>query len=283
MRKKCFIFSLCLAMFFVVFSSSALAASEYDSDVTLVKYLRLGAPGPYGEQSCTEGTRDVSLDWSEVLTSEVNHSVLWFEHDHYPEFISSFESNVESGSGWFVQQVTDGINGTNGLEVKVGIFEPTSEIYFDSSHRLAGFENGKTLTMFINSNTSNCSIRLEIVNYSNVESFNSIAPENLLFIASENITYPTGYEGKEIPSQYEAPSPSYVAMGDSFSSGEGNPPFETGTDEEGVNECHRSPQAYPRLLQGDAYLATMANGICGLFRRDYGECPLRRFVRWKLD
>ncbi len=46
----------------------------------------------------------------------------------------------------------------------------------------------------------------------------------------------------------------YVAMGDSFSSGEGNPPFLSGTDNGGVNECHRSDAAYPRLLDDDINL-----------------------------
>jgi lysophospholipase L1-like esterase len=41
----------------------------------------------------------------------------------------------------------------------------------------------------------------------------------------------------------------YVAMGDSFSSGEGVPPFETGTAVPGTNECHRSTVAYPRVLE----------------------------------
>jgi len=40
----------------------------------------------------------------------------------------------------------------------------------------------------------------------------------------------------------------YVAMGDSFSSGEGVPPFESGTADVGVNVCHRSPKAYSRVL-----------------------------------
>jgi PKD domain/Bacterial Ig domain/Carboxypeptidase regulatory-like domain len=40
----------------------------------------------------------------------------------------------------------------------------------------------------------------------------------------------------------------YVALGDSFSSGEGNPPFEDGTDVEGEDTCHRSSVAYPHLL-----------------------------------
>lgn len=61
--------------------------------------------------------------------------------------------------------------------------------------------------------------------------------------------YPQTYEGEFPP--IEMPPAKYVAMGDSFSSGEGNYPFEYGTDVNDVNECHRSPQAYPRLLQNN--------------------------------
>lgn len=65
-----------------------------------------------------------------------------------------------------------------------------------------------------------------------------------------NTTYPQGYAGTVIPTT--EPRAKYVAMGDSFSSGEGNPPFETGTDS--FDKCHRSSVAYPRLLQNDASL-----------------------------
>jgi hypothetical protein len=40
----------------------------------------------------------------------------------------------------------------------------------------------------------------------------------------------------------------YVAMGDSFQSGEGAGDYEDGTDVGGVNMCHRSAHAYPRRL-----------------------------------
>ena len=41
----------------------------------------------------------------------------------------------------------------------------------------------------------------------------------------------------------------YVALGDSFASGEGLPPYEPGTDT-AVNQCHRSAaQSYPELLE----------------------------------
>lgn len=56
----------------------------------------------------------------------------------------------------------------------------------------------------------------------------------------------------------------YVALGDSFSSGEGNPPFDAWTDYDGVNECHRSNAAYPRLLAAD--------GSLGLNLVDFAAC-----------
>jgi hypothetical protein len=40
---------------------------------------------------------------------------------------------------------------------------------------------------------------------------------------------------------------SYAALGDSYSSGEGNPPFLAGTNSNG-DFCHRSSAAYPNLL-----------------------------------
>ncbi|MFB6718694.1 SGNH/GDSL hydrolase family protein [Kribbella sp. NPDC056345] len=53
-----------------------------------------------------------------------------------------------------------------------------------------------------------------------------------------------------VPSQ---PRVNYVALGDSFSSGEALEPFIAGTDDPGIDEpgsdeCHRSEQAYPFLL-----------------------------------
>ena len=43
------------------------------------------------------------------------------------------------------------------------------------------------------------------------------------------------------------PGARYVALGDSYSSGEGNPPFANGTDG-GGDYCHRSAAAYPEVL-----------------------------------
>ncbi|MEO8602610.1 MAG: GDSL-type esterase/lipase family protein [bacterium] len=47
----------------------------------------------------------------------------------------------------------------------------------------------------------------------------------------------------------EAVSLDYAALGDSFSSGEGVRPYVNGTDQDGVNECHRSEYAYSNVLR----------------------------------
>ena len=47
-----------------------------------------------------------------------------------------------------------------------------------------------------------------------------------------------------------APVSRYVALGDSYASGEGLAPYENGTDNPPTNSCHRSEtQSYPELLE----------------------------------
>lgn len=50
----------------------------------------------------------------------------------------------------------------------------------------------------------------------------------------------------------QRPTSSYVALGDSFSAGEGLPPFQSGTSIENTNKCHRSDTAYPQLIAGSS-------------------------------
>jgi lysophospholipase L1-like esterase len=107
-----------------------------------------------------------------------------------------------------------------------------------------------------------------------------------IFLNTFPVDYPVGYEGAVIESEDVPPAPTYVAMGDSYSSGEGNAPFMSETDVDGINECHRSNQAYPQLLQNDPDLETghmqfvacsgattshVRNG--GTYDNHYGEGP----------
>jgi lysophospholipase L1-like esterase len=53
--------------------------------------------------------------------------------------------------------------------------------------------------------------------------------------------------GRVAFSSPNAPRRTYIAMGDSYSSGEGNPPFDSDSDRPG-DACHRSAEAWPRVL-----------------------------------
>jgi streptogramin lyase len=56
---------------------------------------------------------------------------------------------------------------------------------------------------------------------------------------------------------------SYVSLGDSYSSGEGNPPYAPGTDDHDAPDlCHRSSTAYAPLLDGAAGLGPPVYGAC---------------------
>lgn len=70
---------------------------------------------------------------------------------------------------------------------------------------------------------------------------------------SNNGTVPLWYYGAKL---LEVTGKNYVALGDSYSAGEGLEPFMPGTDgAPGWNDCHRSTQAYPHLLYGDPDIA----------------------------
>ena len=77
-----------------------------------------------------------------------------------------------------------------------------------------------------------------------------------------------------VPSQ---PVISYVALGDSYSSGEGNapPPFDGGTATP-ADQCHRSPHAWPRILAAQSGIAIRHLACSGATLNDvtagkYGE------------
>ncbi len=61
----------------------------------------------------------------------------------------------------------------------------------------------------------------------------------------------------------EIPPSTYVALGDSYSSGEGNPSYESSTELPGLDECHRSEEvAYSRLLDSALGLGPMTFKAC---------------------
>jgi lysophospholipase L1-like esterase len=65
---------------------------------------------------------------------------------------------------------------------------------------------------------------------------------------------------RDDPPSTDEPAAKYVALGDSYSSGEGNAGYALGTDEPG-NRCHRSSLAYPTLLSLGSSKATRKNPV----------------------
>ncbi|EKX63109.1 hypothetical protein STRIP9103_01247 [Streptomyces ipomoeae 91-03] len=65
-------------------------------------------------------------------------------------------------------------------------------------------------------------------------------------VTSLGLDYPRGAVYDKTPRA----AASYIALGDSFSAGEGVEPFAAGTDTPSLNKCHRSDYAYPRLISG---------------------------------
>jgi len=87
-------------------------------------------------------------------------------------------------------------------------------------------------------------------------------PDAVYFTQNDNIGgNETGL--MRIPLAPRAPPGEYIALGDSYSSGEGNPPFEAGTDDEGLPDlCHRSNAAYGPLLSKELGLTPMTFKAC---------------------
>ncbi len=69
--------------------------------------------------------------------------------------------------------------------------------------------------------------------------------------------------------------PAYVALGDSYSSGEGNPTFDLPTDTPGADMCHRSSAAWPRLLgvRPEYHLACSGATVFSLYESQQTLAP----------
>ncbi|HEU0002586.1 MAG TPA: PxKF domain-containing protein [Ktedonobacteraceae bacterium] len=86
------------------------------------------------------------------------------------------------------------------------------------------------------------------------------------------------YDPDNLPGSVPLANIHYFAFGDSYSSGEGNPPFFPATDTR-PDFCHRSPQAYSQVLGAALKLSPMFYACSGAVTDDitkltyYGEQP----------
>ena len=275
--KWCLSLALSCVLLFSL-SAQAVASSDYDNFLKTTPTLYVYTDGGTKTQKM-----DISSTWwsdfKQTYAKRVAQNIGW-----PTDFATEFEDIRSNGGSWgvFIRETNDGnmvtIVGTHDPDAECGFNGPANAGLFEcTANSSYGFVRAGYFTHnsyggngCIGSWQDRCSNkRLNIyqdpvVVSSGGGTFVSIDNTSLsdyeFFFMNFDIDYPTGYEGEIIPS--EQPHAKYVAMGDSFSSGEGNPSFETGTDEGGLNECHRSPLAYPRLLEDELEFETTAFVAC---------------------
>lgn len=227
----------------------ARAASIFDDIVTL------GKP----EATCGGEIYDLNSSYADILAG--NDST----------FDSYMNAALAVGKGWSLVQDASDTGGGNiqySLSVYVSVIPAATSANFTSTYNnwnylalnssirgsigCAGMQGGEPVwtTDF---NTAGANREIAFNSGSGVGRFP-------IFV-NASVNYPAGYEGVVVPLAYAHPPVRYVALGDSFSSGEGNSLFEAGTNT-AINKCHRSSHAYPRLLRDSQGLSPMSFVAC---------------------
>lgn len=211
--------------------TSAHARSDFDYDTLIA---------PTDEIS-------VGYTWSGGCSIDVTDS--WSSHIHNI-LTGADRTSFENRKAWLVSQVKsteDGSDWTEAVfvtwweeeELPAALeFQPPNGAYSSNNGYLYAI-GGHSAHLFA---ATGCSVIAggkfpdspkRIVGYNSNETIWTI-----LTAVGVDISYPVGYEGEPLPSSSE-----YVAMGDSYSSGEGA--FNYISDE---TNCHRSTESYPYLL-----------------------------------
>jgi len=232
---------------------SAHAASIYDGIVQTTTHVELRTSTAYCPGSSAV---DHSNDWPLIVSTALSD----FNAAH-SNALADWEADWENRIGWAVFSVSGANNqkyflvyysASYGQNYFFTAWSTTD--YFAVSDPSPATPFRSLLIHTIGDNYGNCN-DTPLVGSASTGGLSLTASDfsgnYKLFFSTFPTMYPSNYEGELIPSS--APPVEYVAMGDSFSSGEGNPSFEYGTDTSS-NKCHRSPYAYPRLLQSDSSL-----------------------------
>lgn len=246
----------------IVPSGMASAASDYDDAYRTTSTIALSNDGwsPYYTACARE---DYTASWTSAMLAAPQMTT---------PYINSFNEALENGR-WGVSGVTSTSYGhivegfivywTEDTSLQLNWSEAYSG-HIVSASGGASFHSVLVRNHNAQTSGSDCSPHAILAGASLVSTSTDTVnnPDDVrnLFVRTDHPNYPTGYGGALV--RTELPAAKYVAMGDSFSSGEGNSPFEYGTNQDGVNECHRSSQAYPRLLQSSLSLGSIAFAAC---------------------
>lgn len=265
-----------LVLSLVMPAGVARAATVYDDAYQTVDSLTLSQTWPEG---CS--TADVTFSWAQYL---INPTYRYLTDStsvaQYNAQATSFAAARDHGV-WAVSKHASAWSGGNYIEALHIVWseDPNATLTWATSpYQLVNLTKASGSSYYIHDadigrragwgtaggapcdlvwgNPGGVSTSVEISNeYGDRNDVTTAAAQANMFVSMDNPTHPGGldYEGESI--RTVPPSAHYVALGDSFSSGEGNEPFEYGTANDGVNECHRNSEAYPRLLAGNSSLS----------------------------
>lgn len=256
-------------------ASPASATSDYDDLLTVTPQLYVYTDGATKSQ-----TMDISGIWWEEFKQ--SYALRLQQNIGWPtNFVSTFESYVSSGGSWGVWETetehgvvitlaaTDDPEATCsfGGSIETGYYacwaDPgygyvKAEYFTHASYGGNGCYGG---------GGNRCSDNgLNVYSAPTVQApgaygayvavlSNSNAANQKVFMMNFINEYPIGYAGVMLPTLKRTTGADYVAMGDSYSSGEGNSPYEAHSDMDGLNECHRSiSYSYSYPISHDATL-----------------------------
>lgn len=235
------------------FISNIHALSDYG--ITITNEAHIGGDSPNGNCEIA----DMTTRWTNFMSTDTgnrwSYKNTWNYAYNYnnsrqklDEFHQHYIDNLAAASGWAVTMLDGSVAGvgTGNKMIRVVLFDSNQNVNVVQSG-LQFTPSAKVASFMLNPNAG-CRFQSWEENDSYWNTGNG-ANNSILLVKSDHIIYPSDYSGEVLPST-PPPARSYVALGDSFSSGEGNPPFESGTE----NDCHRSSSAYPRLLESSHYL-----------------------------
>lgn len=272
-----FLLAIIAAVMFVTIPSQAQAATDYDNLLQPTPTLTV-----YTDGATMSQTMDISSTWwrdfKQSYALRVQQNIGWPTN-----FVTEFERMVSSGGSWGVYAIenpsgkTITIEGTDDPHATCSFGGTSPNIYYGClagagyaafraeyfTHNSYGTNGCGYYASYCSDNGMNIYSAPEIMAAAPYSRWVSVitGTNRQPYIMNFDHTYPLGYEGIEIQRQ---PRLNYVALGDSFSSGEGVEPFISGTDEASPSEnrCHRSEKAYPKLLDEDPLLNMTAFVAC---------------------
>ncbi len=226
-------------------SQIASASKVYSDSYPTVDKLVVGKENWFGA-NCP--IQEVTFSFLSLM----NNSAYWQNNTDYSTYLPSLNSAISSGS-WAVSQGQDYYNSGSSYWAAVVWSETPGSVVIDPGYTFLVSSYMKTATITVN---DSCELIINANSSSMPIAFSpGVGPSrphngwyaSNFFVSGATVAFPNLVREEPVRAKY-------VAMGDSFSTGEGNDPFEPGTAIGGVNECHRSSQAYPRLLQADTNL-----------------------------